>query len=54
VPDELRQPCSVAQRDYDTLLDIALILTDHVECLETANGRIVAVDEILTKAEGPQ
>lgn len=51
VPDELRQPCEVEARAYDSLRDVALILTDHVEGLECANGRLVAIDAILSEYE---
>lgn len=51
VPAELRQPCLVEPRPYETLADVALILTDHVEGLDCANGKIVATDKILTDAE---
>jgi len=51
VPNDLRQPCEVEARPYDSLRDVALILTDHVEALDCANGRIVAVDTILTEYE---
>jgi hypothetical protein len=51
VPADLRAPCLVAARDYATLKDVALILTDHVEALDCANGRLAAIDEILTAAE---
>jgi hypothetical protein len=51
VPQELREPCLVTARPYETIADIGLILTDHVECLDTSNGRIQAIDEIMTEAE---
>lgn len=51
VPADLRTPCLVEPRDYSTLVDVALILTDHVEGLDCANGKIVAIDGILTDAE---
>ena len=51
VPSELRQPCEAGARDYQTLRDVALILTDHVEALDCANGRIAAIDVILTEYE---
>lgn len=51
VPTELRQPCEVEAREYESLRDVALILTDHVEGLECANGRLVAIDAILTEYE---
>lgn len=51
VPADLRAPCLVSSRDYSTLKDVALILTDHVEALDCANGKIVAIDDILTAAE---
>jgi hypothetical protein len=47
----LRQPCEAGERDYQTLRDVALILTDHVEALDCANGRIAAIDVILTEYE---
>jgi hypothetical protein len=47
----LRQPCTVEARAYDSLRDVALILTDHVEAVECANGRIVAIDAILAEYE---
>lgn len=51
VPADLRQPVTVPERRTETLRDVGLILTDHVEALEVANGRIVAIDCILTAAE---
>jgi hypothetical protein len=51
VPAELRQPCVAPERPYETLADVALILTDQVEALDCANGRIGAIDTILTEAE---
>lgn len=51
VPTELRQPCEAGAREYETLRDVALILTDHVEALDCANGRILAIDEILVAYE---
>lgn len=39
------------------LADVGLILADHVEAGECANGKIAAIDAILTDAEaraGPQ
>ena len=51
VPKVLREPVAVPNRNADTLADVGLILTDHVEALGKANGRIVATDCILTAAE---
>lgn len=51
VPADLRTPCLVSPREASTLADVALILTDHVEALDCANGKIVATDVILTEAE---
>ena len=51
VPADLRQPVNVPQRRAETLRDVGLLLSDHVEALETANGRIVSIDCILTAAE---
>lgn len=51
VPKTLRTPVQVPDREAQTLRDVGLILTDHVEALGKANGRIVAIDKILTQAE---
>lgn len=51
VPAELRTPVPVPKRKTETLADVGVILTDHVEALGKANGQIVAIDEILTCAE---
>lgn len=51
VPAELRQPVELPQRKAETLADVGVILADHVQGLNTANGRIVAIDAILTEAE---
>lgn len=51
VPKSLRVACRVESRDAKGLADIALILTDYSEALTCANGKIVAIDEILTAAE---
>lgn len=52
VPAELRRPCLVEKRETTTLRDVALILTDHVEALDCANGRILAIDAVLVDFEG--
>ena len=52
VPKNLRVGCLVESRDAKGLADIALILTDYSEALDCANGKIVAIDKILTDAEG--
>lgn len=46
----LRTPCLVEPRPYETLSDVALILTDYVESLDCANGKIVTIDRILKDA----
>lgn len=51
VPEPLRQTVQVPKRDARTLADVGIILTDHVEALETANGRIESIDCILDAAE---
>lgn len=48
---ELRTPVTLPERDVEGLASVGIILADHVEGLETANGRIVAIDCILTAAE---
>lgn len=51
VPAQLRSPVAVPDRKAETLKDVGLILTDHVEALGRANGQIVAIDCILVAAE---
>ena len=51
VPEQLREPVATPERDVDTLQDVALVLTDHVEALGRANGQILAIDCILDAAE---
>lgn len=51
VPADLRAPCLVAPREAVSLTDVAIILTDYAEGLDCANGRIAAIDGILTAAE---
>lgn len=49
VPPDLLRPCEVPPRPRATLADLALILTDHVEALDCANGRIAAIRRIVTQ-----
>lgn len=51
LPAELRTPVDVPARRAETLADIGVILTDHVQALDQANGQIVAIDCIWTAAE---
>ncbi len=51
VPGGLRQPCSVAQRQRETMRDVVLTLSDYVEALDCANGRIAATNTILVDFE---
>lgn len=51
VPADLRAPCLVDPGDYTTLKAAARLVTDLVEGLDCANGRIAAMDGILTAAE---
>jgi hypothetical protein len=51
LPADLRTPVDVPMRKAETLSDVGVILTDHVEALETANGKITATDCIWTAAE---
>ncbi|WP_306130986.1 hypothetical protein [Roseovarius sp. MMSF_3350] len=54
VPAELRTPVPVPKRKAETLADVGVILTDHVEALGKANGKIVAIDCILLDAENAE
>ena len=51
VPEPLRQPVTVPERRAETLADVGVILTDHVQALDRANGQIIATDCILAAAE---
>lgn len=51
VPEALRQPVKVPERRAETLADVGVILTDHVQALDRANGQIIATDCILAAAE---
>lgn len=51
LPAELRRPVTVPDREYNNLSDLGVILTDHVEALDEANGKIEAIDCIWTAAE---
>jgi len=51
VPNELREPCEISDRQAVTLRDLALLATEHLGSAQCANGRILAIDEILTKAK---
>jgi hypothetical protein len=51
VPKELREPVPVPARQVTTLADVGVVLADHVEALDAANGRITATDCILKDAE---
>jgi hypothetical protein len=51
VPAELRTPVTPPQRQAATLKDVGLIITDYVQSLDEANGKIIATDCILTAAE---
>ena len=51
VPEQFRTEVEVPARPVDTLTDVGLVLTDHIEALDTANGKIRATDCILDNAE---
>jgi len=48
VPAALLEPVAVPSRPAQTLKDVGLILTDHVQALDRANGQIGAIKCILT------
>ncbi|MBU3000459.1 hypothetical protein KO491_11500 [Roseovarius nubinhibens] len=54
VPEPLRQPVTVPERRAETLADVGVILTDHVQALKKANGQIAATDCILDAVEAGQ
>lgn len=47
VPLELRQPCAGPDLRVETAADVSRVLVGYGEALACANGRIVAIDEIL-------
>lgn len=51
LPEYLRTPVSVPDRQAATLADVGLILTDHVEALGEANDKIVTTDCIWAAAK---
>jgi len=51
LPTDLRTPVEVPAREFNTLADVGVILTDHVEALGAANGKIAATDCIWRAAE---
>lgn len=51
VPPELRTPVVLPDRELTGLASVGVILADAVEGLAVANGRITAIDCILTAAE---
>lgn len=51
VGDDLRSPVVLPDRPVSGLSSVGIILSDAVEGLELANGRITAIDCILTAAE---
>lgn len=51
VPKELRTPVALPDRELTGLASVGVILADAIEAVDTANGRIIATDCILTAAE---
>ena len=51
VPSELRTQVVVPERVVNSLADVGVVLADHVQALDKANGQISATDCILTRAE---
>lgn len=47
IPAQLLEPVSVPDRPVETLADVGLVLADHVEALDKANGQIVSIRSIL-------
>lgn len=52
VPADLRTPCEISDRKVKTVNELAALATEHLRSAECANSKIVAIDDILTKAEG--
>ncbi len=55
IDDELIAPRSVPDRGVSTLADVGVVLADHVQALDAANGDKAAIGRILDEAsQGPQ
>lgn len=54
IPEPLLKTCDVEARQRVTLVDVGLIIGDHVAALDCANGKIEAIAEIVNDPEpGP-
>lgn len=51
VDETLRTPVTVPDRAVGGLASVGVIVTDHIEALGIANGRIIAFDCIMDAAE---
>lgn len=51
VSEDLRTPVPISDRRADTLRDLSLLATEHLNSAKAANAKIVTIDQILTCAE---
>lgn len=51
IPDDLTEVCLPVDREIQSIQDIELLLVDQEEALGCANGKLVAIREILDDLE---
>lgn len=51
IPGETLTPCPISDRRAETVNELAILATEHLRSAECANGKIVAVAEIV-EAQG--
>lgn len=49
VPEELRTPVPVPDRDPTNVRELALLAAEAITAVQAANSKIAAIDEILTQ-----
>lgn len=47
IPGETLTPCPISQRQARTVNQLAILATEHLRSAECANGKIVAIAEII-------
>lgn len=47
IPSETLAPCPISERRVETVNELAVLATEHLRSAECANGKLVAVGEIL-------
>lgn len=47
IPAETLTPCQISQRQVSTTNELAVLATEHLRSAQCANGKIVAIAEIV-------